>query len=221
MVPVLQRDDLNSSTGSGDRLTTVNDDLTDSTHLIEVCLKLLEDPQALYLRCDDDQRRILNQAIFHRIDIEEKDVVDHQLQQPFARLHDIQTNHQRARSDKPDPGIPGSATQPDNVSRAASLTGDGPADASSLEVLLGRMDLVQCSSKPPQVEVPGIEPGSFDTGTGLLRVQPARRFLGPGAHAGLSPTGSAAVWCPCYSRGRDNRFSLLAMPGPGPETLPG
>jgi len=47
------------------------------------------------------------------------------------------------------------------------------------------------------VEVAGIEPASFGTKTGLLRAQPAWRFLSPGAHAGVSPTGSAAVCFPC------------------------
>ncbi len=52
------------------------------------------------------------------------------------------------------------------------------------------------SSKTHQVEVAGIEPASFGTSPGLLRAQPALAFLSPGVHAGKSPTGSAAVWCP-------------------------
>ena len=53
------------------------------------------------------------------------------------------------------------------------------------------------------VEVAGFEPASFGHAPGLLRAQPARRFLGPGAHAGKSPTGPVAV-----------RLSLLT-PRPG------
>jgi hypothetical protein len=52
-------------------------------------------------------------------------------------------------------------------------------------------------------------------------VQPASRFLSPGAHAGKSPTGSAAVWFPYRSRDRSCRWSPLTMPDPGSETLPG
>ena len=71
------------------------------------------------------------------------------------------------------------------------------------------------------VEVAGIEPASFGEELGLLRVQPAWRFLSPGAHAGVSPTDSVAVGFPYRPRDRACRWSLLTMPDPGSETLPG
>lgn len=43
------------------------------------------------------------------------------------------------------------------------------------------------SNKPLKVEVPGIEPGSFDVERGLLRAQPASVLLGSGGLAGEPP----------------------------------
>jgi hypothetical protein len=42
----------------------------------------------------------------------------------------------------------------------------------------------RCGGLPRVVEVPGIEPGSFDDSPGLLRAQPALPLLGSGDHAG-------------------------------------
>ncbi|NVI89670.1 zinc ribbon domain-containing protein [Actinomadura sp. BRA 177] len=141
-----------------DRLTVTNEDLSTSARLIDICLRLLEDPYALYLRCDDEQRRLLNQAIFHAVYVEEEDVAGHHLQQPFARLHNLQEAQRQAATDKPDPGAGVASTQTDNASRAASHTEDGPAGASSLRLLLGRIDLVQGSNKTCKVGDTGFEP---------------------------------------------------------------
>ncbi|QNE18712.1 hypothetical protein F1D05_13335 [Kribbella qitaiheensis] len=67
-----------------ERLGEEAEDFTDDARLIELSLTLLEDPQALYRRCDDDQKRLLNQAIFHRLYLDEDDVTGHELRQPFA-----------------------------------------------------------------------------------------------------------------------------------------
>ena len=88
-----------------ERLNETNEDLSDSANLIEVCLKLLEHPRDLYRRCDDEQRRLLNQAIFHGLYIEDDQVTDHDLKQPFAQLHRVQASR-LVQSDKPDPGAP-------------------------------------------------------------------------------------------------------------------
>ncbi|WP_084263303.1 recombinase family protein [Actinomadura formosensis] len=141
-----------------DRLTVTNEDLSDSARLIDICLRLLEDPHTLYQRCDDHQRRLLNQAVFHAIYVEEEDVAGNQLQQPFARLHGLQEARRQAATDKPDPGASITSTQPDSVSRAASRGGGGPADASSLRLLLDRIELVQGSNKTYKVGDTGFEP---------------------------------------------------------------
>lgn len=52
------------------RLDTASADLTDSARLIEASLQLLENPHELYRRCTEQQRRLLNQAIFHGLYIE-------------------------------------------------------------------------------------------------------------------------------------------------------
>jgi hypothetical protein len=55
------------------------------------------------------------------------------------------------------------------------------------------------------VEVAGIEPASFGTKAGLLRAQPACRFLSPTGPAGEPVTGSAAVRCSGGPRSRAHR----------------
>ena len=139
-----------------ERLTSTNDELSYSARLIELCLTLLENPQQLYRRCDDEQRRLLNQAIFHRLYIDHDQVTDHQLREPFARLHAIQGNRPPEHSDKPDPGT--QTDQGQDCLRAGPPQRDGPATRRRIEDLLAGMDLVHCSSKPPRVELRGFEP---------------------------------------------------------------
>ncbi|MBB4930370.1 hypothetical protein F4561_001190 [Lipingzhangella halophila] len=80
-----------------ERLTNTSEDLSEAARLIEVCLKLLERAYALYLRCSEEQRRMLNQAIFHGLYVVEDpldpdggSVTGHALKEPFARLHAVQ-----------------------------------------------------------------------------------------------------------------------------------
>jgi site-specific DNA recombinase len=144
-----------------ERLATVNDDLADSARLLDACLKLLEDPQALYRRCDDKQRRLLNQAIFHELYIEEDGVTDYVLKEPFAQLHSLQKARELGQADnEPDPGGSSPSTAPLTVSGAVSQTGDGPADASSLQVILGYTNVAQVFNKPSKVGTAGFEPAT-------------------------------------------------------------
>ncbi|MCA1673713.1 MAG: hypothetical protein LC799_16440, partial [Actinobacteria bacterium] len=94
-----------------ERLTETKDDLSESTRLIELSLTLLEDPQELYRRCDDEQRRLLNQAIFQGLYIEDDRITGHELHEPFAHLHTIQANRRLDHGDKPDPGVITSCAQ--------------------------------------------------------------------------------------------------------------
>ena len=48
-----------------ERLDETTEDLSEAARLVELCLTLLADPQELYRRCDDDLRRLLNQALFN------------------------------------------------------------------------------------------------------------------------------------------------------------
>lgn len=76
----------------------VDEDLGTAAEIIETCLQLLEDPQALYQRCNDQQRRRLNQALFEALYIDEETSdgvrVSHKLREPFDTLHTAQGHHQ-------------------------------------------------------------------------------------------------------------------------------
>ena len=146
-----------------ERLGETNDELATSARLIELCLRLLEHPQELYLRCDDEQRRLLNQALFEAIYIDHDEVSGHDLKEPFAALHRLQHGQDVATTDKPDPGTP--AADPEDSSRAVSRSEDGPAALSGVDALLGGIALVQGSSKPPKVELRGIEPLTYSMRT--------------------------------------------------------
>lgn len=87
-----------------ERLNETNEDLSDSARLIEVCLKLLENPRELYRRCGDEQRRLLNQAIYHSFYVNDEHITDHELKEPFVRLQADQNARQLTQADKPDPG---------------------------------------------------------------------------------------------------------------------
>ncbi len=126
-----------------ERLTEAGQDHSEGARLIDVCLRLLENPQELYRRCDDDQRRLLNQAIFHGLYVDEDQVADHDLQEPFARLHAVQVARQQ-------PGA-------QNNSRSLPHKGKGPT-LDTIEVLLGGVDSAPCSSKPSMVGDTGFEP---------------------------------------------------------------
>jgi hypothetical protein len=87
-----------------ERLDETTEDLSEAARLVELCLTLLENPQRLYQHCDDEQRRLLNQALSEHIFIEDEDVTDYGLRKPFATLRSVEERHQRTNSDKPDPG---------------------------------------------------------------------------------------------------------------------
>ena len=93
------------------RLEDTSQDLSVTAELIELCLQLLEDPQALYRRCDDQQRRRLNQALFEALYIhEEADGelrVTHQLKAPFDALDAAQQAHGAAKGQQAAGGSPG------------------------------------------------------------------------------------------------------------------
>jgi site-specific DNA recombinase len=85
-----------------ERLSQTTEELSEAAHLIEIALALLEDPQALYLRSSDEQRRMLNQAIFHALYVQDDAISGHDLKEPFASLHTLQNT----RRDTPPPTAP-------------------------------------------------------------------------------------------------------------------
>jgi site-specific DNA recombinase len=91
-------------------LNEATDDLSEAARLIGTCLTLLENPQELYRRCDDDQGRLLNQAIFQAVYIEDDQVTDHDLTEPFTQLHAVQDARNGMQ-------LPDLGTQPQNASK--------------------------------------------------------------------------------------------------------
>jgi site-specific DNA recombinase len=145
-----------------ERLTTTTENLSDSARLIEAALTLLENPQELYRRCDEQQRRMLNQAIFHGLYVDDDQIADHSLREPFAQLHAVQSDWQTTDVTVPEPRTD---TRPRNAKRAASQKGGGPVATNGLQVLLRGVVSAPCSSKTPRVELRGIEPLTFSMRT--------------------------------------------------------
>jgi site-specific DNA recombinase len=104
------------------------------------------EPQELYRRCDDEQRRLLNQALFEGLYIDHDEVAGHELREPFALLHRAQHSWQ---TDKPDPGA--TTTRAAGSRRTVPIIGNGPSATQSVEALLAGLDLVQGSNKTPRV----------------------------------------------------------------------
>ena len=140
------------------RLDTASADLTDSARLIQAALKLLETTEELYRRCNDQQRRLLNQAIFHGLYIEDDQVTDHDLHAPFGQLHALQHEHVPA---------PASATTTRSLhgsSKRATRPTGGPS-TSGVALLLKGIHAGQGSNNNPRVELRGIEPLTFSMRT--------------------------------------------------------
>jgi site-specific DNA recombinase len=132
---------------------------------------LLEAPDELYRRCNDQQRRLLNQTIFHGLYIEDDQVTAYDLHHPFGALHALQHEHVHAPTNAtPIRPLRGS-------SKRATRPAGGPS-TSGVTLLLKSVHTGQGSNKNPRVEVPGIEPGSSVASSGLLRAQSAMPLLG-------------------------------------------
>lgn len=144
-----------------ERLNEATEDLSEAARLVELCLTLLADPEELYRRCDDEQRRLLNQALFHRLFVDEEGVTGDELKEPFATLDSYCGGRHRAL-DKPDPNGGDRAIQ---AERPASEDRSGPLGLYEVHALLAGIDLGHCSSKPSGVELRGIEPLTFSMRT--------------------------------------------------------
>ena len=140
------------------RLDTASADLTDSARLIRAALKFLEAPEELYRRCNDQQRRLLNQAIFHGLYIEDDQVTDQDLHDPFGQLHALQREHD------PGPRLATTTRSPRGSSKKATRPADGPS-TSGVALLLKGVDAGKGSNNNPRVELRGIEPLTFSMRT--------------------------------------------------------
>ncbi len=143
-------------------MEAVAEDLRDGVALIDECLKLLEDPQELYKRCTDEQRRTLNQALFVKLLIQEDTITGHHLNEPFAELHTVQRIQNLIATGIKDPDKirqHAQAIHAENTgeNEKATRTG-GSLNFQKVEALLEGMNLVHVSSKASMVELRGLEP---------------------------------------------------------------
>ncbi len=136
------------------RLEHTEEDLSGAARLVEAALRLLENPQALYLRCDEEQRRMLNQAIFRALYVEEDRVTGQDLNPPFDGLHALQDGRTGA-------GTAEGAKSPLNSDEAPSVDGEGFQVLSSVDALLDSLALGKGSSKPSKVGAKGLEPLTY------------------------------------------------------------
>lgn len=138
------------------RLNETDNTLAQDARLIEACFSLLTDPHQLYRCCNDEQRRLLNQALFARLYVHEEEIVGHELNEPFATLRTIHDQYRRAgTSARPPNPVP--ATPSAQETNEAVPIGNGLC----LVLLQGfnpGMDTAAVSNKPKRVEVRGFEP---------------------------------------------------------------
>ena len=137
-----------------ERLGVTNDDLAYDARLIEACLKLLTDPHALYLRCSDDQRRLLNQALFTGLYVDEDRIGDHELKEPFASLRALNDSHPAYGDWEPPPDKHQDSS---HTKKAASGSGGGLSFMLLEGFNPGRAS-AGGSNNPQRVELRGFEP---------------------------------------------------------------
>lgn len=145
-----------------ERLADTDQDLGLAGEIIEACLRLLEDPQALYRRCDDQQRRRLNQALFETLYIDEDlngDVqVSHKLKEPFNTLHTSQSSTQAAAKPLAAPGTPQAAIPAPKSHNARPQAGTGVVLVATGAAPAGGPSQLQGSSCLTLVDLRGFEP---------------------------------------------------------------
>jgi site-specific DNA recombinase len=150
---VVEREKLTNLVGDG------RSALEAGAAVLREAVDLLEDVQELYRRASDDQRRLINQALFTRLYSYDGEITGEELAEPFHALLSLRTPR-RARYARPKSPT---ARHSNGAPKGAGWTNRTSADLLAL-ALAG-----QGSSRAAMVEVPGIEPGSSGGSTGLLR----------------------------------------------------
>lgn len=144
------------------RLQATDQDLGVTAEIIEACLQLLEDPQGLYQRCDDQQRRRLNQALFETLFIDEETSgsvrVTHQLKEPFESLHTAQSHQQTPTWPQEAPASPRAAVGAPKRHKAPPRRGKGLAVEPTGAALVGGPWKVTGSNELLMVGDEGFEP---------------------------------------------------------------
>ena len=75
-----------------EQLEHTDDRLEVGAAVIEAALDLLNDPEELYRRSAPKNRRLLNQAIFVKLYVDDNEVTDHVMREPFAEMHAAQSS---------------------------------------------------------------------------------------------------------------------------------
>ena len=75
-----------------EQLEHADDRLEVGAAVIEAALDLLNDPEELYRRSAPKYRRLLNQAIFVKLYVDDNEVTDGVMREPFAELHAAQAS---------------------------------------------------------------------------------------------------------------------------------
>ena len=149
------------------RLNTTDQDLKATAELIETCLRLLDDPQALYRRCDEHQRRRLNQALFEALYVDEDASggvrIAHSFNEPFAALDEARvatlgTPPAALAPQSPVPSRQAASGYRDAPKSALPLTGKGAMGYPVLTALLGYTEEGGRSNCLTMVGDTGIEP---------------------------------------------------------------
>jgi site-specific DNA recombinase len=84
----------------------------DILETVDHALALTDNIQTAYLKADDTERRLLNQAFFEYLEIDNEEVAQHELAAPFAQLTPITTNSApNARTPDPLKKVEGSYVQ--------------------------------------------------------------------------------------------------------------
>ena len=123
-----------------EQLERTDDRLEVGAALIDAALELLRKPEELYRQSGEKNRRLLNQAIFEKLYVDDNEVTDHVLREPFAELHEAQAR------------LPIGQSSAGRRPRAAR-----DVDQSKADLLVTALSS-QGSSKTAMVEVMGLEP---------------------------------------------------------------
>lgn len=121
-------------------LGEVHEDLSTGAAVLEAGLKLLEDPECLYRQSDSEGRRLLNQAFFVALYVDEVDVTGDEVREPILGLVEAQRLVRATKKDR----------QP--VAARPSET--------STALLLRDVFYARGSNKAVVVEVKGFEPSA-------------------------------------------------------------
>ena len=141
------------------QLATIVDDLSAGADYIRGWLELLSDPYELYKNASDEMRRRLNQAIFTRIWVMDKDRAESELGEPARLLMDAQSAW--------------TAEQRLELSSAIKIAppNDDALDFDTGEHLREGMDSAHGSSKRSLVPLEGFEPPTVSLGRNCSSVE--------------------------------------------------